>query len=116
MVARRNRDAVVTSDYTYQIFAYREKSEFNQPYQAMRCKVLEAHRDHLVVESLKRYSKKYAGAEMATEGKYVGRPVRRINKEQCYAIVDEATSAEVPWETVRRREGAITPGRSRGGR
>jgi hypothetical protein len=107
---------VVKSDYTYLVFAYRDNSEFDQEYQLMRCKVLEAHRDHLVVESLKRYNQKYAGAEMAIRGRYVGMPVRRINKDQCYAIVDETTSVEVPWETVRRREGATTPGRSRGGR
>ena len=110
------RRDVVRSDYTYLIFAYRENSEFGQEYQLMRCKVLEAHRGHLVVESLKRYNQKYAGAELATEGRYAGMPVRRINKNQCYAIVDEATAVEVPWETVRRREGATTVGRARGGR
>lgn len=116
MVAKRRGNRVVKSDYTYLVFAYRGNSEFDQSYQLMRCNVLEAHRDYLVVESLKRYNEKYAGAEVATRGRYAGMPVRRINKAQCYSIVDEATATEVSWETVRRREGATTPGRARGGR
>lgn len=107
---------VLRSDYTYMVAAYRENSEFNQNYQWMRCKVLEAHRGYLVVESLKRYNQKYAGAEVAVEGRYAGMPVRRVNKEQCFAIVDEIAGTEVSWETVRRREGATTMGRARGGR
>ncbi len=83
----------------------------------MRCKVLEAHRDHMLVESLKRYNQKYAGASKATSGMYAGIPVRRINKDQALVIIDEASGQWLTWETVRRREGTSeSPGRDRGGR
>jgi len=105
------------SDHTYIIFAVRDKSQFDQKYQIMRCKVLEAHRDHLLVESLKRYNKKYAGADKVQDGKYKGLPLRRVNKDQAIAIIDEQTDQRLNWETIRRREGTSdTPGRSRGGK
>jgi len=105
------------SQHTYVIFAERKDSEFGQLYQIMRCKILEAHRDHFLVESLKRYNKKYAGASRATSGKYKGMPVRRINKGQAFCIVDEQTGKCLSWDTVRRREGTSdAPGRARGGK
>ena len=83
----------------------------------MRCKILEAYRTHLLVESLKRYNKKYAESNRASGGKYEGLPIRRINKEQATLIVDEKTGKELSWETVRRREGTSgKPGRARGGK
>jgi hypothetical protein len=110
-------DSVLRSDHTYIIFARREKSQFGQKHQAMRCRVLEAHRNYLLVESLKRYNQKYAGANKATVGKYKGIPVRRVNKDQALVIVDEKTDRTLSWETVRRREGTSdTPGRARGGK
>ncbi len=110
-------DEVLRSDHTYLIFARRNKSQFGQKHQTMRCRVLEAHRDHLLVESLKRYNQKYAGADKATSGKYAGIPVRRVNKEQALVIIDEKTGQALSWETVRRREGTSNmPGRARGGK
>jgi len=107
---------VRTSDHTYVIYADRKSSQFNQKRQIMRCKVLEAHRSYLLVESLKRYNKKYAGADICTSGKYRGKAVRRVNRDQANLILDEATNKWITWETVRRREGASHPGRSRGGK
>ena len=49
---------VNTSSNTYIIFATRDTSQFNQTQQLMRCKVLEAHSNYIIVESLKRYNKK----------------------------------------------------------
>jgi len=110
-------DEVLRSDHTYVIFARRDKSQFGQKHQTMRCKILEAHRDYLLVESLKRYNQKYAGADKATSGKYTGIPVRRINKPQALVIIDEGTDQVLSWETVRRREGTSDmPGRARGGK
>jgi hypothetical protein len=83
----------------------------------MRCKILEAHRNYFLVESLKRYNKKYAGANISDSGKYKGMPVRRINKEQANVIIDEKTGEWLSWETIRRREGTSdSPGRARGGK
>ena len=105
---------IVKSDHTYIIFATRCNSQFDQKHQIMRCKVLEAHRGYLIVESLKRYNKKYAGADRAQSGKYKGIPVRRVNKDQVLAIIDEKTDNRLNWETVRRREGTLeSPGRAR---
>lgn len=105
------------SNHTYKIYALRNSSQFGQERQIMRCKVLEAHRDYLIVESLKRYNQKYAGAAKAERGMYSGIPVRRINKNQALVIIDENTSQWISWETIRRREGTQqTPGRARGGR
>jgi hypothetical protein len=107
---------VKTSEHTYTIYAERKSSQFNQKRQIMRCKVLEAHRSYCLVESLKRYNKKYAGADVCTSGKYRGKAVRRVNRDQALTILDEKTNKWITWETVRRREGATTPGRSRGGK
>ena len=108
---------VLRSNHTYKIYAVREKSQFDQVQQEMRCKILEAHRDYLLVESLKRYNTKYAGAERVSTGRYVGMPVRRINRDQALVIIDEETNKWLKWETVRRREGTNNkPGRSRGGK
>ena len=105
------------SEYVYTIYALRQESQFDQERQIMRCKILEAHGDHLIVESLKRYNKKYAGAQKAESGDYSGMPVRRINKSQALVIVDESTGKWLSWDTVRRREGtADCPGRARGGK
>jgi hypothetical protein len=83
----------------------------------MRCKVLEVHNDYMLVESLKRYNRKYPNASRSTTGLYAGMPVRRVNKDQALVIIDEATGKWITWETVRRREGTNTsPGRDRGGR
>lgn len=112
-----NRDQVRTSNHTYVIYATRKTSQFGQVRQEMRVKILEAHRDHLLVESLKRYNVKYAGANKAAVGKFAGKPVRRINKDQALVIIDESTGQWIDWETVRRREGTSqSPGRDRGGR
>ena len=102
---------------TYIIYALRNSSQFGQTKQKMRCKILEAHRSYFIVESLKRYNKKYEGANRATSGQYVGKPVRRINKDQALVIEDEKTGQWLEWETVRRREGtSVAPGRDRGGK
>lgn len=108
---------VSRSNHVYTIYAVRNSSQFDQERQIMRCKVLEAHRDHLLVESLKRYNQKYAGATKTGSGKYAGIPVRRVNKDQALVIIDESTGQWITWETVRRREGTSdTPGRARGGK
>lgn len=100
----------------YVIYAERGTSEFNQKQQVMRVRILEAHRGYLIVESLKRYNKKYSGASKST-GKYSGKPVRRINKDQVKLIIDERTNRWLSWNTIRRREGTpLSPGRFRGGR
>lgn len=109
--------AVRTSNHTYVIYATRNESQFGQTRQKMRVKILEAHRDYILVESLKRYNKKYAGANKATGGRLAGIPVRRINKDQALVIIDESTNQWLDWETVRRREGTSrSPGRDRGGK
>jgi len=105
-----------TSKNVYIIQANRKSSQFDQKDQNMRVKILEAHVQYLIVESLKRYNKKYSGAVKST-GKYLGVPVRRINRDQVIQIVDEKTGKELTWDTVRRREGTPEfPGRSRGGK
>jgi hypothetical protein len=105
------------SSNIYIIYAVRRTSQFNQRKQVMRCKVLEAYRDYFVVESLKRYNKKYSDANISTAGVYAGKPIRRINKDQAIVIVDEKTNQWLNWETVRRREGtSSSPGRARGGK
>lgn len=105
------------SDNVYVIYAVRNTSQFGQERQIMRCKVLEAHRDYLLVESLKRYNQKYAGASKATSGKYKGIPLRRVNRTQALVIMDEKTNQWITWDTVRRREGTSdSPGRDRGGK
>jgi len=105
------------SNHTYYIYATRNTSQFGQERQIMRCKILEVHRNYMLVESLKRYNQKYAGASKATSGKYKGLPIRRLNKDQALVIIDEATNQWLSWETVRRREGTSDfPGRSRGGK
>lgn len=109
--------AIKKSNHVYTIFATRNVSQFGQERQVMRCKILEAHRDYMLVESLKRYNKKYAGAVKATSGKYEGITVRRINKDQALVIIDETTNKWISYDTVRRREGTeVTPGRARGGK
>lgn len=105
-----------TSKHIYTIYAERKSSQFNQKRQIMRCKILEAHRGYCLVDSLKRYNKKYAGADIATSGKYRGKCVRRVNRDQANLILDEATGKWISWETIRRREGTYRPGRSRGGK
>jgi hypothetical protein len=105
------------SNHTYIIYADRNTSQFDQKRQIMRCKVLEIHSDYMLVESLKRYNKKYAGANTCESGKFQNMPVRRINKEQARIIIDESTGRWITWETVQRREGTLKfPGRSRGGK
>jgi hypothetical protein len=105
------------SDTIYVIYANRNTSEFDQKDQEMRVKVLEAHSNYFIVESLKRYNKKYSGASVSTSQKYFGRPVRRINFEQIIKIVEEKTNKELQCETVRRREGTPkSPGRAKGGK
>jgi hypothetical protein len=107
----------VVSDNIYIIYAYRKKSQFGQKKQVMRCKVLEAHSSYLLVESLKRYNKKYSGASMSESGQYSGKPIRRINRDQAAVILDEKTGDWLAWGTVQRREGTSTsPGRARGGK
>lgn len=104
------------SNNIYLIQAERNTSEFDQTLQTMRVRILEARRGYLIVESLKRYNKKYLGASKST-GKYQGIPVRRINVDQVISIVDEKTNRQLTWNTVRRREGTPkSPGRFRGGK
>ena len=108
---------VNVSNSVYTIFALREKSQFGQHRQVMRCKIVEVHREFMIVESLKRYNKKYAGASKTSGGVYKGRPIRRVNKDQALVIIDEKTNKWLNWETVRRREGTLkSPGRARGGK
>jgi len=100
----------------YVICANRNTSQFNQRSQNMRCKIVEAFRNYILVESLKRYNKKYSGASFSN-GKYGGMPIRRINKNQVISIIDEKTGRSLKWETIRRREGTSkSPGRLRGGK
>jgi len=100
----------------YLLYADRNTSEFGQKKQIMRVKIIEAHATYFIVESLKRYNKKYAGASKAG-GKYNGKPVRRVNIDQVRLIVEEKTGKWLQWETVRRREGTPnSPGRARGGK
>lgn len=108
---------VSKSRHVYTVYAKRNTSQFGQKLQEMRVYVLDARRDHMKVESLKRYNKKYAGASKAKNGLYKGMPVRRVNVDQIIKIVDESTGKEVKYSTVRRREGSQrTPGRARGGK
>ncbi|MFA5048336.1 MAG: hypothetical protein WC516_04935 [Patescibacteria group bacterium] len=108
---------IETRRHIYTIYVTRKTSQFNQTKQIMRCKILEAHKTYFLVESLKRYNKKYTGANIAQTGKYIGIPVRRINKDQAKLIIDETTSQWLDWETVCRREGTSkSPGRNRGGK
>jgi len=99
----------------YIVYAKRQTSQFNQQLQEIHCHVLEAHNSHLLVESLKRYNKKYSGAQVSVTGKYKGKPVRRINRDQVIGIVNQQTGKPVSWNTVRRREGTNVPGRANGG-
>jgi hypothetical protein len=108
---------VKTSKHTYLIHAERKTSQFNQKSQTMRCKIIEAHRGYVLVESLKRYNKKYAGANKCQKGEFKNMALRRINKDQVVVIFDEGTGMQIEWETVRRREGTIShPGRARNGK
>jgi molybdopterin-guanine dinucleotide biosynthesis protein len=108
---------VSKSEHIYVVYAKRNTSQFNQTLQEIRCRILDARTDHILVESLKRYNKKYAGAVKTQSGLYKGLPVRRVNKDQVLKIIDETTGKEVKWETIRRREGSQrTPGRARGGK
>ena len=108
---------VKASEHIYIIYATRETSQFAQTKQIMRCRVLEAHNSYCLVESLKRYNKKYEKANVAKSGKYAGKPVRRINKDQAKLIVDEKTGQWLDWNTIVRREGTSkSPGRNRGGK
>ncbi len=105
------------SGHVYLVYAKRNTSQFGQKLQEIRCRVLDAHVGYVLVESLKRYNRKYAGAAVTQSGAYKGIPVRRINRDQVLKIVDETTGKEVKWETIRRREGTRrTPGRAQGGK
>ena len=105
------------SKHIYKISAKRGKSQFGQKKQVMRCRVIEAHRGYILVESLKRYDKKiYKGANVVKKGAYKGIPLRRINADQIGEIIDELTNKVITFSTIRRREGAKAPGRSRGGK
>ena len=105
------------SEHVYVVYAKRNTSQFDQTLQEIRCHVLDAHADHMLVESLKRYNKKYLGASKATTGMFAGMPVRRVNRDQILKIIDETTGKEVKWATVVRREGTqVRPGRARGGK
>jgi len=109
---------VSKSEHTYLVYAKRNSSQFGQKLQEIRCRVLDARTNYVLVESLKRYNKKkYSGASRTKNGIYSGMPVRRVNKDQVLKIIDETTGKEVKWETMRRREGSQRrPGRSRGGK
>lgn len=115
---REQQDHNVTkSAHTYLVYAKRNTSQFGQKLQEIRCRVLDARTGYLLVESLKRWNKKYAVASKTKSGIYEGLPVRRINKDQVLKIIDENTGKEVKYNTVRRREGSQqTPGRARGGK
>lgn len=106
------------SKHIYKISAKRGKSQFEQKRQVMRCRVLEAHRGFILVESMKRYDKKlYKGANVAKKGQLKGIPVRRINIDQIGEIIDELTGKTITFNTIRRREGTNnSPGRARGGK
>jgi hypothetical protein len=108
---------VSRSKHTYTVYAKRNTSQFGQKLQEIRCRVLDARCGHMLVESLKRYNRKYAGANKTQIGVYKGMPVRRVNVDQIIKIIDENTGKEVKYSTVRRREGSQrTPGRARGGK
>jgi hypothetical protein len=111
-------NAISKSKHVYIVYAKRNTSQFGQKLQEIRCHVLDARTEYILVESLKRYNKKYAGAAARTQsGTFKGMPVRRVNKDQILKIVDETTGKEVKWETIRRREGTQRrPGRARGGK
>lgn len=105
------------SAHTYLVYAKRNTSQFGQKLQEIRCRVLDARTDHMLVESLKRYNRKYAGASKTNSGIYEGIPVRRVNVDQIIKIIDETTGKAVEYSTIRRREGSQrTPGRARGGK
>jgi hypothetical protein len=87
----------------YIIYAERDSSQFDQKKQEMRVKILKAENDHILVESLKRYNKKYFGASKSSSGAYTGKPVRRINKDQAKVIINEKTGNWIEWETLVRR-------------
>ena len=110
----------LTSDRVYYIYAFRKTSQFKQNLQEIRCRITSCHRGHVTVESLKRYNKKYAGAEKVQTGPYKGMPLRRINQDQVIVIkvVEKGKPGRiVQWETIRRREGtARTHGKGRGGK
>jgi len=109
-------EQVNRSTHTYRVYAKRKTSQFDQKVQEIRCHVLEAYRDYLLVESLKRYNRKYSGASKSTKGRFQGVPVRRVNRDQILQIEDERTGKVLAYETVRRREGTHeNPGRSRQG-
>jgi hypothetical protein len=110
----------LTSDRVYYVYAFRKTSQFNQKLQEIRCRITSCHRGHMTVESLKRYNKKYSGAEKVKKGAYQGMPLRRVNKDQVIVIKVEEKGKPgriIQWETVRRREGtARTHGKGRGGK
>lgn len=110
----------LTSDRVYYIYAFRKTSQFNQKLQEIRCRVTSCHREYMTVESLKRYNKKYSGAETVQVGPYKGMPLRRVNQDQIIVIKVEEKGKPgriVQWESVRRREGtARTHGKGRGGK
>lgn len=104
---------VSKSEHTYLVYAKRNTSKL----QEIRCRILDARTQYILVESLKRYNKKYAGAVKTQTGLYKGLPVRRVNRNQVIKIIDATTGKEVQWATVRRREGSQrAPGRARGGK
>ena len=90
-------------DRIYTIYARRNKSQFNEVKQKMKCRVLEVHRNYMLVDSLNRHGAEYNGASRVESGQYAGMAVRRINKEQALVIEDASTGRWVEWETVRRR-------------
>jgi len=111
------KQVISKSTRVYIVYAKRGTSQFGQKLQEMRCRVLDARTNYVLVESLKRYAKKYSGASRTTSGIYTGLPVRRVNKDQIIKIIDEKTGNEVKYSTLRRREGSQrTPGRARGGK
>ena len=67
------------SKHIYTIYAKRNTSQFGQKLQEIRCRILDARTNYGLVESLKRYNKKYAGAAKTQSGLYKGMPVRRID-------------------------------------
>ena len=94
----------MAGENTYIIFALRNTSQFEQERQTMRCKVLEVHDNHIIVESLKRYNIKYPDSERSTSETYQGMPVRRINRDQARVIIDENSKEWLSWETMCSRE------------
>jgi hypothetical protein len=117
MSYKKQNETTHKSEHTYLVYAKRNTSQFGQKLQEIRCRVLDARTNYILVESLKRYNQKYAGASKTQSGVFKGMPVRRVNRDQILKIVDETTGKEVKWETVRRREGTQKrPGRARGGK